>query len=691
MNEKINESHVRRAAYVYVRQSTQHQVRHHHQGRERQYELVDRAKQLGFTKTIVIDEDQGRTGSGAVDRPGFGNLLAAVCAGEAGAVFALEASRLARNNRDWHHLVDLCAMTETLIIDAMGVYDPRQLDDRLLLGLKGTMSEFELGLFRQRAREAFERKIQQGHMLWEVPIGFVRNEADHVEKIADRQVQSAIEGVFRKFHELGSARQTTLWYCDEQVCLPEAVRGTKGEQVVWRLPGQQRIYQILKNPCYAGALAYGRTEGQTRMENGRVRKTSTRSKKPKETWKVLILDNHEGYITWNEHLENLKTLESNASMRNSSGKGAVKTGPALLSGLLRCSHCGRKMFVAYSGKSGRTPRYACNGGRTNRGSANCQSLGGARVDQAITKVLLNAIEPSGILAALQAIENVEGEQQDKRKSIELALEKARYEVLRAERQYDRADPDNRLVAGELEARWNAALTHVAELEQQLEMLDDQQVVLTDSEKQRLLELGCDLPQLWNHPHAQDTLKKRILRSVIEEIMIGDNDVRTQHVLHVQWKGGVHTELLVPRNKPGKSPKNTSTTALELIEELSKVCSAQSIAATLNRLGYKTGAGKTWRLHSVYNARYIHRLKNYRNSEQWMTVQEVATELHVSQTVIRRLIREKKLEAKQVIESTPWIIPRTSLSSDAVQNDVRAVREGRQLRKQNPNQQQFSYE
>lgn len=401
------------------------------------------------------------------DRPGFGNLLAAVCAGQAGAVFVLEASRLARNNRDWYHLVDLCAMTETLIIDAMGVYDPRQLDDRLLLGLKGTMSEFELGLFRQRAREAFERKIQQGHMLWEVPVGFVRNEEDHVEKIADRQVQSAIEGVFRKFRELGSARQTTLWYCDEQVGLPEAVRGTKGEQVVWRLPGQQRIYQILKNPCYAGALAYGRTEGQMRMENGRVRKASTRSKKPKEAWKVLILDNHEGYITWNEHLENLKTLESNASMRNSSGKGAVKTGPALLSGLLRCGHCGRKMFVAYSGKSGRTPRYACNGGRTNRGSANCQSLGGARVDQAITKVLLNAIEPSGILAALQAIENVESEQQDKRKSIELALEKSRYEVLRAERQYDRADPDNRLVAGELEARWNAALTHVAELEQQL--------------------------------------------------------------------------------------------------------------------------------------------------------------------------------------------------------------------------------
>lgn len=690
MNEKINESHLRRVAYVYVRQSTQHQVRHHHQGRELQYELVDRAKQLGFTKTIVIDEDQGRTGSGAVDRPGFGKLLVAVCAGEAGAVFALEASRLARNNRDWHHLVDLCAMTETLIIDAQGIYDPQQLDDRLLLGLKGTMSEFELGLFRQRAREAFERKIRNGHALWEVPVGFVRTEVDHIEKIADRQVQSAVEGVFRKFRELRSARQATLWYRDEQVTLPEVVRGTKGQQIVWRLPGHQRIYQILKNPCYAGALAYGRTEGQTRVENGRVRKASTRRRKPTENWKVLILDNHEGYITWKEHLENLKTLESNAAMRNGSGKGAIKTGPALLGGLLRCGQCGRKMYVAYGGKGGRVPRYNCNGGRTHRGSAHCQSLGGARVDLTVTTALLEAIQPTGIHAALDAIENIKGDQQEKRTSIELALVKAQYEVRRAERQYDQADPDNRLVAGELEARWNTALTRVVELEQQLTSLDDQQVALTDLEKQRLLELGSDLPQLWNHASATDALKKQILRSVIEEIMIRDNDDRTEHILHLHWKGGVHTELVVPRNQPGKHPKDTSANALELIEELSKVCSDQTIAATLNRLGYKTGAGKTWRLHSVYNARYIHRLKNHRNSRDWLTVRQASDELEVSQTVIQRLIREKKLAAMQVVKAAPWIIPRRALSSEDVQLETKAIREGRQLRKQNRNQQELPF-
>jgi DNA invertase Pin-like site-specific DNA recombinase len=690
MNEKITEAHRQRAAYIYVRQSTQHQVRHHHQGRERQYELAERAEQLGFAKTVLIDEDQGRTGSGAVERPGFGNLLAAVCGGEVGAVFALEASRLARNNRDWHHLVDLCAMTETLIIDAQGIYDPRQLDDRLLLGLKGTMSEFELGLFRQRAREAFERKIRSGHVLWEVPVGYVRNEDDKLEKIADRQVQSAIDGVFAKFRQLGSARQTTIWYRDEQIALPEVVRGTRGHQVLWRVPGGGRLYQILKNPCYAGALVYGRTEGQTRVENGRARKSSTRRRKPSGTWKVLIKDDHEGYITWNEHLEILKTLESNVSMRNGTGKGAIKTGPALLGGLLRCGNCGRKMFVAYSGIGGCVPRYACNGGRTDRGSAPCQSLGGARVDQAVADTLLQAIEPAGIRAAFEAAEHAEAEQQEKRSAISLALEKAQYEVRRAQRQYDQVDPDNRLVAGELEGRWNAALARVADLEADLAALDRKQVTLSTAEQRRLLELGNDLPRLWNHTDAEDSLKKRILRSVLEEIMIRDNEDRTKHVLHLHWKGGAHTELVVRRNKSGKRPTDTSTTALELIEELSKVCNAQSIAATLNRLGFKTGAGKTWRLHSVYQARSYHGLTNHGNQGNWLTVKQAADELGVSQTVIRRLIQEQKLAATQVVEQTPWIIARKSLSDPVVQHEVNAVRAGRQLRKQNPKQGQFPF-
>ena len=680
MHDKMTQHHLERTAYIYVRQSTSHQVRNHHQGRQRQYDLADRARQLHFARVIVIDDDQGKTGSGLVDRPGFATLLSAVCSGEAGAVFALEASRLARNNRDWHHLIDLCALTETLIVDAEGVYDPRQLNDRLLLGLKGTMSEFELGLFRQRAREAFEMKVAQGHAMWEVPIGFTRDELDRVEKIANRQVQAAIEGVFGKFREVGSARQTALWYRDHQTPLPEAVRGTRSQQVVWRLPSETRIRQILKNPCYAGALAYGRTEAKMTVDDGRARKSSSRSRKPQSKWKVLILDNHVGYISWQEYLENQTMLQANVASRQPTGKGAAKKGAALLSGLLRCGRCGRKMFVAYSGKSGRQPRYACHGGREHQGSAACQSLGGGGVDRAVADVVLETIQPVGIEAALEAMQQFDDQQDERRRSLELSLEKARYEVDRAQRQYDGVDPANRLVASELETRWNAALQHANEMEQQLNDADQLRVELTEEQKVRLLELGRDLPTLWNHAAATNDLRKRILRTVLEEIVIRDDDERRHHVLVLHWKGGVHTELEVERNTRGNTVNRTSKTALELIEELSKVCSDQTIAATLNRLGLKTGGGKTWRVHSVYSARYLHRLTNHRQRGNWVTIQQAAKELGVSQTVIRRLIREDTLPAGQVVETTPWIIARESLDLPAVQAEVQAVVTGRQLRR-----------
>ena len=290
MTEKIRPDHLRRTAYVYVRQSSAHQVRHHRESRQRQYALADRARALGFAETVVIDEDQGKSGSGKQARSGFGHLLTAVCQGQAGAVFALEASRLARNNRDWYHLIDLCALTDTLILDGDGVYDPRGLNDRLLLGLKGSMAEFELGLLRQRAREAFEQKIQRGHALWELPVGFVRTEEDLVEKIADRQVQEAIASVFRKFREFGSVRQTTLWYHDQRIPLPHVRPGTGSSDIIWQLPTGHRLYQIVKNPIYAGALAYGRTAAKTVVEDQRVRTASTRRRKPPEEWTILIRD-----------------------------------------------------------------------------------------------------------------------------------------------------------------------------------------------------------------------------------------------------------------------------------------------------------------------------------------------------------------------------------------------------------------
>lgn len=383
-------------------------------------------------------------------------------------------------------------------------------------------------------------------------------------------------------------------------------------------------------------------------------------------------------------------LESNSQAREPSATSAAKKGTALLGGLLRCSHCGRRLFVGY-GKNKTQPRYLCHGGRQSRGNASCQSFGGVGVDHAVTAVVLEAIAPAGIEAAITAMRQFDSQQDERIDLLKLSLEKARYEVDRARRQYDQVDPANRLVAGELESRWNAALKHAAELEQQLDEATHEQVILSEADQQRLLELGRDLPALWNHTRATAEMKKRILRTVLEEIMIGDDAARQNHLLVLHWKGGVHTELSVARNLPGKKYCETSVTALELIEELSKVTSDQAIAATLNRLGMKTGGGKTWRLHSVHNARYIHRLTNHRKENAWLTIEQAAVELRVSHTVIRRLVNESTLPAKQVVASTPWIIARESLTLEAVQTAITAVRSGRQLRKQNPKQAEIPFE
>jgi len=688
MNDKIQPSHLERTALVYVRQSSLQQVRDHTEGQRQQYALADRSRALGFRETVLIDEDQGRSGSGRQERPGFGRLLASVCQGHVGAVFALEASRLARNNRDWHHLVDLCAMTDTLIIDAEGIYDARQLNDRLLLGLKGTMSEFELGLLRQRAREAFEQKAQRGHAMWELPVGFVRTEEHRIEKTPDREVQQAVEGVFKKFLELGSARQTTLWYWDEELLLPQIVPGTAGREILWRRPSGHRVNQMLKNPCYAGAFAYGRTAVQTVVREGRARQ-GNRRRKPQAQWKVLIFDSHSGYIRWEDYLRNQQMLEENAAQGWGGGqRGAVKRGPALLAGLLRCGRCGRPLRVNYSGSTGRVPRYVCAGSRLERGSAGCLSAGALRLDEAIVSEVLAAIQPVGMEAAVVAVEQLAQHNDQKRTSLTLALERAQFEARRAQRQYDAVDPDNRLVADELEQRWNEALKRVVELESRIAMLDDSVEALTDEARASLHELGTDLTIAWHHPDADIRLRKRILRTVLKEIVLNNVDDPPVHHLHVHWQGGVHTQLRVPRNARGKHARAADVDALELVRELSKVAEDKQIAAVLNRLGYKTGQGKTWHAHRVASLRSYHRLPSYHKRADWVTLEQAADRLGVSNTVVSRLIKAGTLPAKQVVRYAPWIIEVADLELPLVQTEVKAVHDGRKLPQQHPAQQKI---
>src|SRR5262244_2242437 len=377
---KITAEHLGRGAFVYVRQSTADQLLHNLESRRRQYGLADRARQLGWTTVEVIDDDLGRSGGG-IARPGFERLLAAICEARVGAVLAIEASRLARNGRDWHTLIEFCGLVGTLIVDEDGIYDPRHPNDRLLLGMKGTMSELELSMFRQRSQEALKQKARRGALVLGVAAGYVKIGRDRIEKNPDKRVQDALQLVFAKFAELRSARQVHIWLREESIELPVKSRQGEAHGVVWRLPAYNIVHNILTNPIYAGAYAFGRTKSRVSVEGGRKR-IRRGVHKPMAEWDVLIKDHHEPYITWEEFERNLRVIADNATGKGSATvKGAIRRGELLLPGLLRCGHCGRKLHVAYGGKLG---RYNCYGARANHGTARCISIGGLGIDAAVS-------------------------------------------------------------------------------------------------------------------------------------------------------------------------------------------------------------------------------------------------------------------------------------------------------------------
>jgi DNA invertase Pin-like site-specific DNA recombinase len=679
MSEKITPSHLDRSAFVYVRQSTMHQVRNHQESQRRQYALAHRAQSLGFRRVEVIDDDLGRSGSGSHERPGFARLVAAVCTGEVGAVLALEASRLARNNRDWHHLIDLCAMADTLVIDHDGVYDPRLLNDRLLLGLKGTMSEFELGLLNQRAQEALRQMVRRGEVLWQVPIGYVRTEDNRMEMTPDRQVQNAIHGVFEKFCQMGSVRQVLLWYRQNKLPLPTLSADSGKRDVVWRLPIYNRILSILKNPVYAGTFVYGRRRTKTVIVDGRARKTDGHEV-PRDQWEVVIPDHHPAYIDWETYLRNQRQIETNlatARMAGVPGSGAAKSGPALLAGLLRCGRCGRKLHVGYSGIGGRVPRYFCRGAHLNQGAEWCISFGGLRVDQAVTTAVLEALEPDGIQAALDAWDQFQQQEDQEHRALRLALEKARYEAERIRRQYDAVEPENRLVASELECRLEHALHGVTELETRLSSAEQGQDRLTEAERTMLLALGEDLPRVWNHPASPVSLKKRILRTVLEEVVVDVLADPPRLTLQLHWAGGVHTPLVIAKNRTGQHRHGTDREVVALVRDLAKVCDDRAITAILNRLGCRTGLGNTWTASRVAALRSHHQIATFDRGQgrPWLTLEEAAGELGVSKHLVRNLINKGVLPARQVVKCAPWVIERESLSRPAIRAAVQAARDG----------------
>jgi DNA invertase Pin-like site-specific DNA recombinase len=459
MSSKITAEHLARSAMVYVRQSTMTQVLGNTESQRRQYGLVDQARSVGFTTVEVIDEDLGRSGSGVMERPGFQRLVASVCAGSVGAVFCIEASRLARNGRDWHHLIDLCALSATLVIDPDGIYDPRLVNDRLLLGLKGTMSEYELSLLRQRGIEARDGKARRGALRFTLPPGYCWSEDGRIEIDPDERVSGAIRMVFSQYRALGSARQLFLWTRQVGIMLPVVQRNTSVCKITWRPPAYHTVVQILHNPIYAGAYVFARRGNRIRVVEGRARKTSGHDR-PMSAWGALLRDNHQGYITWTEFEENQRMFQENAHMQKRTSRKAGRGGEALLTGLVRCGRCGRMMRVFYGVQSGHAHRYQCRGDDAHVGAGLCIGIGGIRVDRAVTAQMLEAVSGRAVEAALIAAEKAAKADGAVHRALERDLEAARYDASLAARRHELVDPAKRHVARELEARWNAALERV---------------------------------------------------------------------------------------------------------------------------------------------------------------------------------------------------------------------------------------
>ena len=678
-NDKIRAEHLHRAAFVYVRQSSLTQVRHHHESRRRQYDLQDHARGLGWSQVVVIDEDLGKSGATAAGRPGFQRLVAEVSLGHAGAVVGLDVSRLARNNRDWYQLLDLCGLTNTLIIDGEGVYDPRQLNDRLLLGLKGTMSEAELGWIRQRAHEGLLAKARRGALILGLPVGYIHTRDGRIEKHPDQRVQQAIAVVFQQFAVSGSVRQALLWFRQERVMLPSLDR--EPGSVTWRLSVYNTILKILTNPCYAGAYAFGRTYTRTAVIDGRPHKTRGH-RQAREHWIALLRDHHEAYIPWDVYERNQQLIAHNAQMKGLMVRGAVRRGPSLLPGLLRCGHCGRRLHVSYSGVGGFVPRYSCRGATLNHGADRCISFGGLRVDEAIGREVLRVLTPGAIEAACRIAEAGAQERVAVRQAVELELREARYEAERARRQYDAVEPEHRLVAATLERRWNAMLARVHELEERIATLTAEAERHVAPDRAALLRLAEDFPHVWNDPSADVRTRKRIVRLLIEEILVKVlPGPREQIELTIHWKGGKHTQLVFPRNRTGQHRRSTDRAVVDVVRDLARAQADGDIARVLNRLGYHTGAGNTWTALRVLSLRRYHGIEGFdRTADRrgLLTIADAASTLGVSAGTVRRMIVLGVLPATQPVLHAPWAIRQEDLACDAVQRAVAAIKAGRTL-------------
>jgi excisionase family DNA binding protein len=654
---------LKRKAVVYVRQSTQTQVQSNLESQRRQYELVDAARSRGFREVEVIDDDLGRSASGTVARPGFERLVASLCAGEVGAVLCFDASRLARNGRDWHHLLELCGLVDARVIDLDGIYDPCRPNDRLLLGMKGSISEFELGVLRARMLDAARAKARRGELRIGVPIGYLWHRESGLGFDPDLRTQQVIRLIFARFREFGSARQVFLSLCGEQVHFPRPSDGKKLVSFEWTPIRYRNVISVLKNPFYAGAYAYGKGEKRTEIVDGRAR-TSYGHRKPLGEWAVLLKDHHDGYIDWAEFEWNQKQLAINAYGKLGGAKSG-RGGRALLAGLLSCGRCGRRLMVSYSGRPPGQPVYRCDRPNLMLGLPRCFTFGGLRVDAAVGRELLRAVEPLAIEAVQEAERMHKESQGEQRRIVDLDLQQARYEASLAERRYAACDPDNRLIAAQLERSWEEALRRVEACEARLKAVQTPDPAATPPDFAGLAE---DLDAAWNAPGVTMRARQRLLRALVADIIADVDEAAREVVLTIHWRGGQHSQLRVRKPKSGEHGCRTPEEALAVMRSMATRWSDEDIAASLNRMGMPTGQGKTWTADRVSSLRRVHGIHAYRSADkngEWLTMSEAATTLAVSRHRIRRLIRDGALSAEQVVPGAPYQIRASDLHRERV--------------------------
>jgi DNA invertase Pin-like site-specific DNA recombinase len=655
---KITEAHRRRRAVVYVRQSTPAQLERNYESRARQYALRERAVELGWPSgaVVVVDEDLGRSGASTDGRLGFKELVAEVGLGQVGLVLALEVSRFARSSADWHQLLDLCALTGTLIADSDGIYSPQDFNDRLLLGLKGTMSEAELHLIRSRLDGGLRNKAKRGELELNLPIGLDRDEDGRIVLSADEQVRHAIVRVFELWRRLGSARQVVKELIADDQKLPRRTVGSR--RVRWARASYGAVHDLLTNPVYAGAFVFGRSrQGKQLDERGRVRRKMVEL--PIEQWSVCIPEHHPGYVSWDEYLATRERLRANV-IKAGEGGGPAREGAALLQGLVRCGHCGRRMQVAYSGRGGRVARYACVRAHHLHGTdRSCQSLGGLRLERAIAGAFLEAATPAAVRASAQAVEQIERQHDDRLAGQRLAVERAEFEAGRARRQFDACEPEHRLVARTLEARLEAALSELERERRKLAELERRRPQpLTTEERQALAKVARDLPRLWDAPTTTDRDRKELLRSLISEVTVTVREEPRRAEIEIAWEGGARSELQIRLVRRGFKRTSTPEDTVALIRALAAHHPDRQIAAILNKQGRRTGTGLLFSEPRVAHVRKQHGIPAAPAPDPdsgLFTVDQAAAELDVTPTTIYRWLRAGLLPGEQITPHAPWRI------------------------------------